>query len=188
MTLAPGARDRCVVREARREVVASYGVGGASLEWWLTTLRPDRKLIMTDYGEATVERLAEVFPEADVRQHDLRQDEPLPADIHLFHRIETELGNHEWCDAFGRFGRAEIVLVAADFLDLGGLAGGASQPTDREGASRNEGWVHPDTRRRRGTVAIDALGATAPDARLGRMGTHAASRQGRNVEKPACAF
>ena len=85
-------------RDAR--VVASYGVGGATLEWWLYRLRPDRKLIVTDYGQATVERLAEVFPEAEVRHHDLRRDEPLRADVHLFHRIDTELGNREWREVF----------------------------------------------------------------------------------------
>jgi hypothetical protein len=102
-------------------VVASYGVGGAALEWWLATLRPDRKLLVTEYGEATVERLAEVFPEAEVRYHDLRQDAPLPADVHLFHRIETELGDDEWRDVFGRFERAHILFVAAGFLDLRAL-------------------------------------------------------------------
>jgi hypothetical protein len=101
--------------------VASYGAGGAVLEWWLATLRPDRKLTVTDYGEATVERLAEVFPEAEVRYHDLRQDTPVPADVHLFHRIETELGDDEWRDVFRRFEHAHILFVAAGFLDLRGL-------------------------------------------------------------------
>jgi hypothetical protein len=101
--------------------VASYGVGGAALEWWLATLRPDRRLTVTDYGEATVARLAEVFPQAEVRRHDLRRDKPLRVDVHLFHRIETEFDNREWRQIFERFGRAEILVVAADFLDVRGL-------------------------------------------------------------------
>jgi hypothetical protein len=98
-------------------VVASYGVGGASLEWWLHRFRPDRRLILSDYGEATVERLAGLLPEVEVRNHDLRRDEPLPADLHLFHRIDTELSNPEWHDVFDRFGSASILLVAAEVLD-----------------------------------------------------------------------
>jgi hypothetical protein len=100
------------------EVVASYGVGGAALEWWLHNLRPGRKLIVTDYGEATLQRLAEIFPEVGVRFHDLRRDEPLAADVHLFHRIDAELGNREWQEVFTRFARVRILVVATDVLDL----------------------------------------------------------------------
>jgi len=100
------------------EVVASYGVGGASLEWWLHKLRPRRKLIVTDYGEATVHRLAGTFPEVDVRYHDLSRDQPLAADVHLFHRIDTEFSNGEWQEVFTRFARVPILFVAADLLDL----------------------------------------------------------------------
>jgi hypothetical protein len=106
------------LEERGAKVVASYGVGGASLEWSLANLRSNRKLLLTDYGQATVERLAEVFPEADVRCHDLRQDVPLPAEIHLFHRIETELSNREWCGVYERFNAASILVVVAELLDL----------------------------------------------------------------------
>jgi hypothetical protein len=99
-------------------VVASYGVGGATLEWWLQRTRPERKLIVTDYGAATVERLAEVFPEATVRYHDLRRDDPIPADVHLFHRIDTELTNDEWLETMQRFHSVPVLVVAADVLDL----------------------------------------------------------------------
>ncbi len=105
------------------EVVASYGVGGASLEWWLHKLRPRRKLIVTDYGEATVHRLAGTFPEVDVRYHDLSRDQPLAADVHLFHRIDTEFSNGEWQEVFTRFARVPILFVAADLLDLRRLLG-----------------------------------------------------------------
>jgi hypothetical protein len=103
------------------EVVASYGVGGAALEWWLHKLRPRRKLIVTDYGEATVHRLAGTFPEVEVRYHDLSRDQPLAADVHLFHRIDTELSNGEWEEVFSRFARAPILLVSTYVLDLRGL-------------------------------------------------------------------
>jgi hypothetical protein len=100
------------------EVVASYGVGGASLEWWLHKLRPSRKLVVTDYAEATVKRLEENFPEADVRYHDLSRDQPLPADVHLFHRIDAELSNADWREVFTRFARVPILVVATEVLDL----------------------------------------------------------------------
>jgi hypothetical protein len=100
------------------EVVASYGVGGASLEWWLHKLRPRRKLIVTDYGEATVHRLAGIFPEVDVRYHDLSRDQPLTADVHLFHRIDAELSNRQWQAVFTRFARVPILVVATEVLDV----------------------------------------------------------------------
>jgi hypothetical protein len=98
--------------------VASYGVGSASLEWWLHRLRPARTLLITDYGEATVARLADVFPEADARLHDLRRDAPFGMDVHLFHRIDTELTNREWRAVMRRFADVPVLVVAAEVLDL----------------------------------------------------------------------
>lgn len=99
-------------------VVASYGVGAAALEWWLYKLRPTRKLIVTDYGEKTVGRLATLFPEAESRYHDLLRDEPLSADAHLFHRIDTELDDRAWRDVFARFAEARVLVVATEVLDV----------------------------------------------------------------------
>ena len=98
-------------------VVASYGVGGASLEWWLHQLRPSRKFVVTEYGQETVRRLIALLPDVRVCYHDLRLHEPLEADVHLFHRIDTELSNREWREVFGRFRSAEILVVAAKVLD-----------------------------------------------------------------------
>jgi hypothetical protein len=132
----PATRDEFVrAAEARRELeararaidawldaqrvrrLASYGVGGAQLEFWLHRLRPERELIVTDYGEATLDRLVAVFPEVQARYHDLRRDEPLAADMHLFHRIDTELTNPEWRDVFRRFGSVQVLVVATHVLD-----------------------------------------------------------------------
>jgi hypothetical protein len=98
--------------------VASYGVGAAALEWCLHTLRPERRLIVTDYGEKTVDRLTALFPEANPCYHDLLRDEPLVADAHLFHRIDTELDNRDWRRVFARFAHASILVVATEVLDL----------------------------------------------------------------------
>src|SRR4051794_1351032 len=77
---------------ARRgaRTVASYGAGGATLECWLKRIAPARDLIVTDYAPATVDRLRPIFTEVDCVVHDLLSDGPLDADLHLFHRIETE--------------------------------------------------------------------------------------------------
>jgi hypothetical protein len=55
-----------------------------------------------------------LFPDADVRGHDLLRDAPLPAGVHLFHRIDSELTNAEWRGTFERFGDETIVLVATE--------------------------------------------------------------------------
>lgn len=118
--------------------VASYGVGGAPLEWWLHRLRPDRDLTLTDYGQATVEHLAKLFPEAKVYRHDLRYEGPLIADIHLFHRIDTELTNREWRQVMRRFARLPILVVAGDVLDMRKVVVelGHRRRMKRRGASR----------------------------------------------------
>ena len=113
------ARQIDAVLEARAtRALASYGVGGAVLEVCLERLRPQRRLTLTDYGPETVERLRQLFPEANVEQHDLREDPPLAADIHLFHRIDTEFTNREWRDLLRRFQRESILVVATEIADL----------------------------------------------------------------------
>ena len=100
--------------ENRGGVLASYGVGGGVLEWWLERLRPERRLLLAEYAPETVERLRHLFPGAEVHQHDLRSDSPLPADAHLFHRVDTELTNPEWRAALRRFAGERILVVATE--------------------------------------------------------------------------
>jgi hypothetical protein len=97
--------------------LASYGVGRAFLELWLHRLNPQRSLLITEFAPATVARLAKVFREAEVRQHNLLTDEPLDAEVHLFSRIDTEFSNEEWRSIFQRFLDRRI-LVATDIVDL----------------------------------------------------------------------
>jgi hypothetical protein len=147
------ARARAIddwLQSRRVEVVSSYGVGGAALEWWLHRLRPERRLIMTDYGRATTARLGDVFPDAEVRRHDLRCDEPIASDAHLFHRIDTELANHEWRDVFARFRYAEILLIAAEVLDLRALAFEFYNRVAKRGRASRAGFV-------RNRAAFEAL-------------------------------
>jgi hypothetical protein len=98
--------------------VASYGVGRGLLELWLHRLSPDRCLIISEFGPDTVDRLGRVFPNVDVRRHDLLADAPLDAEVHLFSRIDTELTNGQWRSVFGRFSDRLVLFVAADVLGL----------------------------------------------------------------------
>ena len=128
--------------------LASYGVGGATLECWLNRVSPERRLTVTDYAPATIERLRAIFAEAECAVHDLAADPPLDADLHLFHRIDTEFDNQRWGEVFDRFASVPIVFVAAGQVDLRG-AFAEFRKGRRPGASR-AGWVR--TRR-----AIEAL-------------------------------
>jgi hypothetical protein len=112
-----GERVRHIDNVLGDRSVASNGVGGAVVEAWLLRVRP-RRLIVTDYAPDTIARLRELLPEAEVVQHDLLADGPLDADVHLFHRIDTELDNAQWHGVFGRFAGVPIVLVATEVIDL----------------------------------------------------------------------
>jgi hypothetical protein len=136
--------------------LASYGVGGATLEAWLKRVAPDRDLTVTDYAEATVERLGGIFTEAECVRHDLLEDPPLEADAHLFHRIDTEFTNGQWRSIFQRFAGLPLLVVAAGQVDLRGAIAEWRRGR-RPGASR-AGWV-----RTRG--AIEALWARTHTAR-----------------------
>jgi hypothetical protein len=112
-----GDRARTIERWlAQRGVVslASYGVGGGVLEAWLLRLNSKRPLVLTEYAPETVERLRELFPEADVMQHDLLRDPPLEADVHLFHRVDTEFTDAEWREVLRRFEAETILIVATE--------------------------------------------------------------------------
>ena len=105
----------------RRRVgtLASYGVGTAVPELWLARLAPERRLVVTELGTGTVARLATLFPEADVRRHDLRRDPPVAeADLHLFHRIDTELDDGGFRAVFARFRALPVLVVATELLTV----------------------------------------------------------------------
>jgi hypothetical protein len=142
-------RDRAKAIDALLESrgvsrLASYGVGGAPLECWLKRLAPDRELIVTEYAPATVERLRSVFPEADVRAHDLFADPPVDAAIHLFHRVDTEFSNQQWRSIFSAFRNESVLLVASEVATservvavLKSLPGSRLRRATRAGVIRN---------------------------------------------------
>jgi hypothetical protein len=145
--------------------LASYGVGGATLECWLKRLAPGRDLVVTDYAQATVDRLAGIFTEADCVRHDLLEDLPLEADLHLLHRVDTEFTNGEWARVFERFGRLPVLFVAAGQVDLKGALS-EWRKGRRPGASR-AGWV-------RTRPALEALWKRTHNGRVVDVGDLAA--------------
>lgn len=128
------------LRERKVDTLASYGVGGAVVELWLHRLCPERKLRLTDYAPKTVERIQELLPEAEVTRHDLLEDPPLRAAMHLFHRIDTELANREWVTVFEHFARVPILLVATEVADLSRLIAEMHIRIRGHGLSR-AGWL-----------------------------------------------
>lgn len=144
-------------RDARRAV--SYGAGGATLECWLKRVSPDRDLVVTDYAPATVERLRPIFREAECVVHDLSVDPPIEADVHLFHRIDTEFDNRRWQEVFDRFRREPIVFVAAGQVDLRGalmeVRKGLGSGASRAGWVRTRGAIEALWRHSHRSVAVD---------------------------------
>lgn len=112
-----GNRARAIDRwleDEKLRTLASYGVGGGILEWWLLRIRPERRLVLADYAPKTIERLRELFPGVEVRRHDLLADPPLKGDAHLFHRVDTELTDAQWHEAFERFAHETVLVVATE--------------------------------------------------------------------------
>jgi hypothetical protein len=101
--------------------LASYGVGGGLLELWLARIQPGREIVATDYAPRTVALLSELFREGEVRVHDLLEDRPLEADVHLFHRIDTEFDRRSWETIFDRFRERSVILVAGGLIGTKGV-------------------------------------------------------------------
>jgi hypothetical protein len=123
--------------------LASYGAGGGIAELWLLRHAPARRLVATDYGEVTIERLRTVLPELEVVRHDLLADGPLDADVHLFHRIDTEFSNRQFRAVLNRFASARLLIVATQITSVQGAIDEmrkAMRPnTSRAGWARTRG-------------------------------------------------
>lgn len=91
-----------VARDLHARSLCSYGVGGALLEQQIYRLMPELQLTCTDFAPRTAERVRMLFPEAEVASHDLAIDGPLPADLHLMHRLDQELSSEKWRWVFER--------------------------------------------------------------------------------------
>lgn len=119
--------------------LASYGVGAALPELWLARAAPGLALTLTEHAPETVERLAALFAEATVVRHDLRADPPIPADVHLLHRVDGELTKRQWRTVLRRFADARIVFVATEVYSWRRLPADARQLWARRNWTRS-GW------------------------------------------------
>ena len=128
-----------LLRERGARTVVSYGVGGAVPELWLLRVDPALRLTLTDYAPKTVERLQRLLPEAKIRPHNLLCDPPLAGDVHLFHRIDTELDNREWRGVYERFAGRTIVVVATEVVPGGEIPRRLWTSLRRRGETR-AGW------------------------------------------------
>lgn len=120
--------------------VASYGVGTGLLECWLGRLNPRRPLVVTEYAPKTIERLRDLFPNNTVVEHNLLTDPPLDADLHLFHRIDTELSDLEWKRVMTRFASSGVLVVATEVLG-GRQAAAALRRRFRNPRATTAGWL-----------------------------------------------
>lgn len=109
--------DALLTEGGARKVV-SYGVGGGLPELWLLRINPGRELVVTDFAPETVNRLRGILPEAEVHKHDLLNEAPLEGDMHVFHRIDTELDNEQWRGVYRRFAAEPVLVVAGEFLPV----------------------------------------------------------------------
>jgi hypothetical protein len=147
-----GDRMRLVdalLRERGVGTLVSYGVGGALPEVWLRRIHPECRLVLTDYAPETVGRLRELMPEIEVQRHDLLRDAPLDGDLHMFHRIDTELDNDQWRKVYERFALQTILVVATEVLPANGI------PRQLVSAFRNRHATHAGWMRTR--AAFESL-------------------------------
>lgn len=137
---ARAAAIDAVLNEMGAVSVASYGVGGGALELSLHHISPQRKLILTDYGPETVASLARLFPEANVVEHDLRKEGPLEADVHLFHRVDTEFRNSQWKRIFRRYADKAVLFIPGEIADFARIRAELERRLFVRGLSR-AGWL-----------------------------------------------
>lgn len=155
------ALDEWLDADGVRRLV-SYGVGAALLELWLTQLSPERDLTITEYAPKTVERLAELFPETTVVQHDLVADRPFDTDLHVFHRIDTEFTNRQWRSLLRRYANERVLVIASEVIDTRRAFDETIKRIRGRGRISRAGWV-----RTRG--AFEALWKPTHEARSFRI-------------------
>lgn len=122
--------------------LCSHGAGTGALELNIHLAAPTLALMCTDYAPRTTERLRRLFPEATVITHDLRRDQPPQADLHLMHRIDTELDTSTWRRVYPRF-TTPILVVPVLLLGLDRVVKELGLRVLRPSATR-AGWVRTE--------------------------------------------
>ncbi len=137
--------------EAR--VVASYGAGTALMERHLVE-RVDR-LRCTDFSPQTLVQMRSVAPEIEFVDHDLSRSPQLDADLHVLHRVDTELNDATWARLFSQW-RPPILIAISELLTLRAI--GREIATRMRGGSP-AGWLRTDRAMRRlfGAHAVERV-------------------------------
>lgn len=128
------------------ERLASYGAGVAVLELALARLAPARHVIATDYAPETVSRLDALLTEVEIARHDLLADDPLDADIHLFHRIDTELSDDDWRAVFARFSARRVLVLPGGVISSRQAVSRLTSIRRRRSATTRAGWLRTASR------------------------------------------
>jgi len=133
------ARARDIAAFAGAESLCSHGVGTALLELNIVRAAPGLRLTCTDYAPRTVERLAILFPEAEVVLRDLTDPDPPSATLHLMHRLDAELDDDAWRGVFARLPEP-VLFVPNVVLGVSGAARELGRRLVRRGRLTNAGW------------------------------------------------
>ena len=122
-----------VIRENNIKSIFSLGVGGAGLEYQIKKIRPELRLVCSEYSPVAIERLQKVFKEADsIILFDMKNgdwastvDKIEPArQLYLMYRIDIELTNSEFRKIFEKMFQAgveNILIILCGRLTLRGL-------------------------------------------------------------------
>ena len=113
--------------------VFSAGVGGAGLEYQIKKIKPELKLVCSEYSSVAVERLTKVFLEANsVILFDMKKGDWSVAlegvdpdkQLCLMYRIDIDLSGNEFRSIFEKMSKAgirNILIVLCGRLTLRGL-------------------------------------------------------------------
>jgi hypothetical protein len=104
---------------------------------------PELEIVCVDFAPKTVATLEQLFTEADVRWHDLLASGPLPADMHLLSRVDTEFRSAELREILSRF-MEPVLLIPGRLLDVRLLARELYLRFLRPRATR-AGWVRTES-------------------------------------------
>lgn len=113
--------------------VFSAGVGGAGLEYQIKKMRPNIRLVCSEYSRVTVGRLQKVFKEADkIVLFDMknnnwsstRETNDPSRELYLMYRIDIEINNDEFRQIFEKMfeaGIQNVLIIICGRLTLRGL-------------------------------------------------------------------
>jgi hypothetical protein len=152
------------LRRLSARTCCSYGVGRGMLEYWLAREWPEGRLTATELDGPVAERLEGFLAPVRVVPHDLGRDPPLPCDLHLLVRVDTEFSQPEWRALFRRFAGRRLLVVPAQPITLRSLAVQLRALARGRGVAR-AGWC------RNRAAMRDGWGATHKTTVI-RLGDH----------------